>query len=85
MDLEPGGVVGWLVAGISAGWIAGQLTRGRGFGCLGNLALGIAGAIIGGFVFSLADVAGTAGLLASIAIATLGAVLLLGLANLVRR
>ena len=85
MDLEPGGIFGWLVAGIVAGWITGQLTRGQGFGCIGNLVLGLAGAIIGGFLFSLVDFDGTAGLLASIVVATLGAIVLLAIANLVRR
>lgn len=85
MELNPGGLVAWLLTGLVAGWIAGQITRGEGFGCLGNIALGIVGAIIGGALFSLADFEGAAGILGSIVIATIGAVLLLALANLIGR
>jgi len=85
VELNPGGVIAWLLTGVIAGWIAGQLTRGGGYGCLGNLVIGIVGALIGGFLFSLADFEGSAGFLGSVVIATIGAVLLLGLADLIGR
>jgi uncharacterized membrane protein YeaQ/YmgE (transglycosylase-associated protein family) len=74
-----------LIAGILGGWIAGQLTHGQGYGCFGNPVLGLAGAILGGFLFSRANVEGTAGLLASTITATIGAVALLTVANLIRQ
>lgn len=43
----------FLIIGALAGWIAGQLTKGRGFGLLGNLGLGVLGSIIGGFALGL--------------------------------
>ena len=52
VTLDPGGLFGWIVVGLLAGWLAGHLTRGRGFGCLGDILLGIVGALIGGFVLS---------------------------------
>jgi hypothetical protein len=46
-------IISWLIVGIVAGWAAGHLARGRGFGILGNMVVGIVGAAIGGFVFGL--------------------------------
>ncbi|MGH9174712.1 MAG: GlsB/YeaQ/YmgE family stress response membrane protein [Vicinamibacterales bacterium] len=85
MDLDPGGIISWLIVGLVAGWIAGNLTRGKGFGCIGNVAIGIIGALIGGVILEVFNVDGTAGFLESLAIATLGAVVLLAIANLARR
>ncbi len=85
MDLDPGGLFSWLVVGLIAGWIAGIVTRGGGFGCVTNIVIGILGAFIGGIILELLNVDGTAGFLESLAIATLGAVILLAVANLARR
>jgi uncharacterized membrane protein YeaQ/YmgE (transglycosylase-associated protein family) len=81
VELEPGGVLGWVLIGLVAGWLASTMTRGRGFGCLGNIAIGLAGAVIGGFLFTLLGFDGTVGLLGSIVIASIGAALLLILLN----
>ena len=43
----------FLLIGAIAGWLAGQITRGRGFGLFGDIVIGIVGALVGGFVFSL--------------------------------
>jgi len=72
---------GWILVGLLAGWLAGKLTRGRGFGCLANLLLGLAGAVLGGWAFNQLDIA-VGGFLGSLAAATVGAVLLLALARL---
>jgi uncharacterized membrane protein YeaQ/YmgE (transglycosylase-associated protein family) len=53
MSLHPGGVIAWLVVGVLAGWLAGFLTRSKGVGCFGNIIIGLLGAAIGGFVFSI--------------------------------
>ena len=47
------GFILWLIIGGIAGWIAGKVMRGGGFGILGNIVVGIVGAVIGGFLFSL--------------------------------
>ncbi len=85
MELDPGGLLSWLVVGLLAGWIAGIVTRGGGFGCITNVVIGIIGAFIGGLILELLNIDGTAGFLESLAIATLGAVMLLAIANLARR
>jgi uncharacterized membrane protein YeaQ/YmgE (transglycosylase-associated protein family) len=46
----------FLIVGIVAGWLAGKLTRGHGFGLVGNLVVGIIGALVGGFIFRLIGV-----------------------------
>ena len=46
-----GGLISFLIIGLLAGWIAGQLTKGSGFGLVGNLLLGVVGAFVGGLLF----------------------------------
>lgn len=82
---EPRSLLGWLVIGFLAGWIAGLLTRGRGFGCLGNVAVGLVGAVIGGYLFNVLGIRGSAGFLGSLVVAVIGAGILLVAANLLRR
>lgn len=83
MELNPGNVIAWIVVGFLAGWVAGITARGSGFGCLGNVALGLAGAITGGMLFSALGITGTAGFLWSVGIASIGAALLLIIAGLI--
>jgi uncharacterized membrane protein YeaQ/YmgE (transglycosylase-associated protein family) len=45
------GIVYFLLIGLAAGWLAGHLVKGRGFGLVENLIIGVIGALIGGFVF----------------------------------
>lgn len=45
--------VWFILIGAAAGWLAGQLTKGRGFGIIGNILVGIVGGVIGGWVFGL--------------------------------
>jgi uncharacterized membrane protein YeaQ/YmgE (transglycosylase-associated protein family) len=46
------GIVAWLVVGLIAGWLAGKVTRGSGFGVIGDIILGVVGALVGGFLAS---------------------------------
>ncbi len=66
----------FLIIGIVAGWLAGKLTRGHGFGVVGDLVVGILGAFIGGFIFRLLGVASYS-FIGSLVTATVGAVILL--------
>ena len=67
----------WQIAiGILAGWLAGKIMRGRGFGVLVDLLLGIVGSVVGGFVFGLLGLQAY-GLIGSIVVATAGALMLL--------
>jgi uncharacterized membrane protein YeaQ/YmgE (transglycosylase-associated protein family) len=82
MDLDPGNLVAWVLVGFISGWLAATLSTGRGFGCLGNTAIGLAGAIIGGLLFSALGITGATGFFGSIIIASIGAALLLVIAGL---
>jgi len=44
------GILAWIIVGLIAGWLAGELMRGSGFGLLGNITVGIVGALLGGFL-----------------------------------
>jgi uncharacterized membrane protein YeaQ/YmgE (transglycosylase-associated protein family) len=81
IDLRPGGILAWIVVGLLAGWLAGLITRAEGFGCFGNIVIGLLGAAIGGLLFSLFGVTDRAGFWGSVAVATLGAIVLLALAR----
>ena len=48
----PQSMIGWLLTGLIAGWLAGKVSRGRGFGCIANIFLGLIGAVLGGWIFS---------------------------------
>ena len=66
----------FLLVGLAAGWIAGKLMRGHGFGLAGNLVVGVLGALAGGFLFRLIGEM-TRGIAGSLITATIGAVLVL--------
>ncbi|MBX6314827.1 MAG: GlsB/YeaQ/YmgE family stress response membrane protein [Isosphaeraceae bacterium] len=72
--LFPGGVIAWIVVGLVAGWLAGLVMKGGGYGVLGDILVGLIGALVGGFVLSY-FVHGTAGFWGSILVAFLGACL----------
>jgi uncharacterized membrane protein YeaQ/YmgE (transglycosylase-associated protein family) len=44
------GILTWLIVGVIAGWLAGKVTKGRGFGLIGNMVIGIIGALVGGWL-----------------------------------
>jgi|SRR5215467_14601054 len=75
--LNPGGFFAWVVIGLLAGAIAGRLVRGRGYGCLMDIIVGVIGAFIGGIVVGLFLPASTFGFIGTLIVATLGAVILL--------
>ena len=79
MNLDPGGLIAWLVVGAIAGWLAGQVMRGGGYGLLGDIIVGIIGAFIGGFLLSVLGIGGSAGLIGSIVVAFIGAVVLIAI------
>ncbi len=69
-----------IVIGIVAGWLAGKIMRGRGYGLLLDLVLGIVGSLLGGFVFGILGLYAT-GLVGRLVVATAGAVLLVYVAR----
>ncbi|OLC49223.1 MAG: transglycosylase [Chloroflexi bacterium 13_1_40CM_4_65_13] len=78
MDLAPGGIIAWIVVGLIAGWAASLVSRGHGFGLLGDIIVGLVGALIGGFLAGF-FLHASVGLIGSIIIAFLGAVILLAI------
>ena len=84
MVLAPESIVVWLVIGAIAGWLAGQIVRGYDFGLIGNIAVGIVGAAIGGIVLPRLGIFPVS-TLGDIIAAVIGAVILLLLIGFVRR
>lgn len=79
------GILAWLVIGAVAGWLAGQLMKGGGFGLLVDIIVGIVGAFVGGWVAGLLGISIGGGWIASIITATIGAVILIFLMRLIKR
>jgi uncharacterized membrane protein YeaQ/YmgE (transglycosylase-associated protein family) len=75
------GLIGWIIIGLLAGWIAGHITRGRGFGCIVDIVLGLIGAVVGGWIFTKLGIVAW-GFWGSLAAATVGAVVLVAIARL---
>jgi uncharacterized membrane protein YeaQ/YmgE (transglycosylase-associated protein family) len=75
----------WLLVGAVAGWIAGAVVKGGGFGLLGDIVVGILGAFIAGWLFPRLGVSIGAGIISVIVSAAIGAIILLLLVRLVRR
>jgi uncharacterized membrane protein YeaQ/YmgE (transglycosylase-associated protein family) len=75
----------WVVLiGMLAGWIAGQITKGSGFGLLGDLIVGILGSLLGSFLFGLLGIVAY-GLLGRLALSVIGAIVLLWLIRLIKK
>lgn len=66
----------FLIIGIIAGWLAGQISKGSGFGLVGDMVVGVIGAFVGGFLFNLIGI-NAYGTIGSIIVATIGAVVFL--------
>ena len=81
------GLLSWIVVGAIAGWLAGKLVKGQGFGCLGNIIVGVIGGLLGGFLasqlFNMPDAVNGFNL-TSILVAFLGAVIVVVVIRLLR-
>ncbi len=75
----------WLITGAIVGWLAGLIMKGRGFGLLGNIAVGIVGAVVAGSLLPLIDFVLARGIFGGIINAFIGAVILLLIIGLVKR
>ena len=80
VSVQERGFLAWIFIGLLAGWIAGHLTRGRGFGCIVDIILGLIGAVVGGWIFTKLGIMAW-GFWGSLAAATLGAVVLVAIAR----
>ena len=79
------GIIVWLIIGAIAGWLAGTLLKGGGFGLFGDIVVGIVGAFIGGWLSGVLGISIGSGLIASIITATIGASLLLLVLRMFKR
>jgi|SRR5215472_9548715 len=80
-DLRTHSFWAWILIGLLAGWIAGIVFRGRGFGCIANIALGLIGSVIGGWLFNYFGIM-NGNFFYSLAAAAAGAMILVAIARL---
>ncbi|MCB0660787.1 MAG: GlsB/YeaQ/YmgE family stress response membrane protein [Saprospiraceae bacterium] len=74
-----------LVIGAVAGWLAGQIRQGYGFGLLGNIIIGIAGSFVGGLIFNALNISLGSGIVSTLISSVVGALVLLFLIGLIKR
>ena len=79
------GLIVWLVIGGVAGWLAGQIMKGAGFGLVGNIILGIIGSVIAGFLLPMIGLGFGGGLIGQIIDAVIGAVIALAVIGFVKK
>lgn len=75
-------LLGWIIIGLIAGWLAGKIARGEGYGCITDILLGLVGSVLGGWIFTKLGIVGSGGFLFSLAAATVGAVVLVTIVHL---
>jgi uncharacterized membrane protein YeaQ/YmgE (transglycosylase-associated protein family) len=75
----------FLIIGAIAGWLAGQFMKGRGFGLLGDIVVGVIGALLGGWLFGQLGLWPGGGRIGSLIVAFVGAIILLFLVRLIKR
>jgi len=84
LNLDPGSWLAWIVVGLISGAVAARVVAGRGFGCVADIIVGVAGAIIGGYLLgAIFHMTGTVGFFGSIVVAFIGAAALLAVLKLV--
>ena len=85
MPIDGASIITWIIVGGIAGWLAGLLVQGGGFGVIGDIVIGIVGAIIAGYLFPAIGIPLGAGIVAAVIDALIGAVVLILIIRLVRR
>jgi len=79
------GILAWIVVGLIAGWLAGQVMKGGGYGVLVDIVLGILGGIVGGWIFGALGIWHGGGMIGSIIVAFIGAVILVAITRVLKR
>jgi uncharacterized membrane protein YeaQ/YmgE (transglycosylase-associated protein family) len=79
------GLLWFLIIGAIAGWLAGLLMKGGGYGLLGDIVVGVIGAVLGGWLFGKLGIFPGGGLIGSLIVAFVGAVILIFLVRLIKR
>jgi uncharacterized membrane protein YeaQ/YmgE (transglycosylase-associated protein family) len=78
-------IIYWILVGLIAGWLAGKVMKGGGYGILVDIILGILGGILGGWLFGVLGISIGGGLIGSIIVAFIGAVILVAITRLIKR
>jgi uncharacterized membrane protein YeaQ/YmgE (transglycosylase-associated protein family) len=78
-------LIWWIIVGLIAGWAAGKIMKGRGYGPLMDIVLGMVGAVVGGWIFNTLGIYPAGGIVASIVVAIVGAILLIWLSRVLKR
>ena len=79
------GILAWIIVGLIAGWLAGKVMKGGGYGVLVDIILGILGGILGGWLFGILGIWQGRGLIGSIIVAFIGAVILVAITRAIKR
>jgi len=79
------GFIEWIVVGLVAGWLAGKVTTGGGYGILVDITLGIVGGFIGGWIFTILGIWPGGGIIGSIIVAFIGAVILVWITRQIKK
>jgi uncharacterized membrane protein YeaQ/YmgE (transglycosylase-associated protein family) len=79
------GFLAWIVVGLIAGWLAGQVMKGGGYGVLVDIVLGILGGVLGGWIFGMLGIWQGGGMIGSIIVAFVGAVILVWITRLLKK
>jgi len=79
------GFITWILVGLIAGWLAGQVMKGGGYGVLVDIILGILGGVVGGWVFGALGIWPAGGLLGAIIVAFVGAVILVAISRALKK
>lgn len=83
-SLQPGGIIAWIIIGLVAGWLAGVIMPGKGFGLLGDLIIGLIGAFLGGLIMNVLAPDATFGFWGSLIVALVGACILVAILHAIR-
>lgn len=83
--MDTHGIIVWVIIGAIAGWLAGTLVKGGGFGLIADIVVGIVGAFIGGWLSGVLHVSIGSGLISSIITATVGAIILIVILRMIAR
>ena len=79
------GFLAWILVGLIAGWLAGQLMKGGGYGMVADIILGLLGGVLGGWIFGKLGISAGGGMIGSIIVAFIGAVILVGITRMLKR
>jgi uncharacterized membrane protein YeaQ/YmgE (transglycosylase-associated protein family) len=84
-EAEMHGILFWIIVGLIAGWLAGRVMKGGGYGVVMDIVLGILGGVLGGWLFGMLGIWSGGGMIGSIIVAFIGAVILVWITRLLKR